>query len=268
MPEGPAPPHAAPLLAMTFAIYTFGGVECVAVASGESRSPREVARAIRMTFLALTFLYLGSIAVLVGIMPWNRAGVTESPFVTVFRSVHIPAAGHLMNFVVLTAALSGANATLYVASRMLFSLARTGWAPAPFGRLSSSGSPTRAVLLSSFGIAVALVLEQWTQSDAFVYLLRGAFFAMLLSWIVSLAAHISFRRRLTPEQIADLPMRSPLGGWGSIIGLIVVLASIGKTWWDSRINLISGLAFFFGLSLLYFLLRASAAAGNAPPKER
>src|SRR3989454_2835329 len=77
---------AAPLLAITFAIYTFGGVEFVAVTSGESSSATEVSRAVRMTFLTLTFLYLGAIIVLVGVMLWNRAGVAESPFVTVFRS--------------------------------------------------------------------------------------------------------------------------------------------------------------------------------------
>ena len=120
---------AAPLLAITFAIYTFGGVEFVAVTSGESASAEAVARAVRWTFLTLAILYLGAITTLVGVMPWNRAGVTESPFVTVFRSVRIPGAAHLMNFVVLTAALSGANAALYISSRMLFSLARTGWAP-------------------------------------------------------------------------------------------------------------------------------------------
>ena len=75
-------------------------------------------------------------------MPWNRAGVTESPFVTVFRSVNLPGAAHFMNFVVLTAALSGANAALYISSRMLFSLARTGWAPRGLGHLSRSGAPT------------------------------------------------------------------------------------------------------------------------------
>ncbi|MGA8541769.1 MAG: amino acid permease, partial [Terriglobales bacterium] len=81
---------AAPLLAITFAIYTFGGVEFVAVASGESSSATAVARAVRMTFLTLTILYLGAIVILVGVMPWNRAGVSESPFVTIFRSVDFP----------------------------------------------------------------------------------------------------------------------------------------------------------------------------------
>jgi amino acid transporter, AAT family len=249
---------AAPLLAITFAIYTFGGVEFVAVASGESSSAAAIARAVRMTFLTLSFLYLGAIVILVGIMPWNRAGVTESPFVTVLRSINIPGASHFMNFVVLTAALSGANAALYISSRMLFSLARTGWAPRALGRLSSKGTPILALLVSSYGIVVALVLERWAPAKAFEYILRGAFFGMMLSWVVSLAAHINFRRRLNAVQVSQIPARSPLGKWGSIIGLAVVVASIGKTWWDSRINLVAGLTFLIALTLLYFLLRSNA----------
>jgi len=250
--------HWAPLLALTFAIYTFGGVEFVAVTSGESRSPAEIARAVLWTFLTLTLLYMGAIIVLVGVMPWNHAGVTESPFVTVFRSVDLPGAAHVMNFVVLTAALSGANAALYVSSRMLFSLARTGWAPRVFGKLNSKGSPIYAVLLSSYGILVALLLEQWAAPKAFEYILRGAFTGMLLSWIVTLAAHISFRRRLSSERAAKLAMRSPLGAAGSIIGLIVVVAAIGKTWWDSRVNLSTGLILIVALTLLFFVLRPGA----------
>ena len=127
----------APLLAMGFALYTFGGIEFVAITTGESRSPQEIPRAVKLTFAILASVYLGAIVVLVGVMPWNRAGVTESPFVTVFRHAHVPAAPHIMTFVILTAALSGANAALYAASRVLFSLARTGWAPAVLGRLNA-----------------------------------------------------------------------------------------------------------------------------------
>ncbi len=258
-PLGPA----APLLAITFAIYTFGGVEFVAVASGESTSPTAVARALRMTFLTLTFLYLGAIIILVGIMPWDRAGVSESPFVTVFRSVNFPGAAHFLNFVVLTAALSGANAALYISSRMLFSLARTGWAPRALGRLSAKGTPTLALLVSSYGIVVALVLERWAPAQAFEDILRAAFFGMMLSWIISLAAHINFRRRLTAAEAAKIPAPSPLGKWGSIIGLVVVLASIGKTWWDSRINLTVGMALLIALTLLYLFLRPDMKSGNS-----
>src|SRR3989441_3156142 len=208
----------APLLAMTFALYTFGGVEFVAITTGETRSAAEIPRAVRLTFTILTLLYLGAIVVLLGVMPWNHAGVTESPFVTVFRTVKIPHASSVMNFVVLSAALSGANASLYVGSRMIFSLARTGWAPARLGRLNPSGSPQYAVLISSFGILFALALELWAPQNAFRYLLGAACTGMILSWLVSLAAHVNFRRRHSPEEIAALPLRSPLGKWGSILG--------------------------------------------------
>jgi len=246
----------APLLAMTFALYTFGGIEIVAITTGESRSLAQIPRAIRWTFITLAVVYLGAIVVLVGVMPWNRVGVTESPFVTVFRMVGIPAASSLMSFVILTAALSGANANLYSASRMLFSLARGGWAPSSLGRLNAAGSPKLALLGSSYGIVVAVVLEKWAPRNAFVYILSGALFGLMLSWLVSLAAHISFRRRMGPGQITALPMRSPLGAWGSGLGLTLVTAAILKTWRDSRVSLLSGVSSLLLLTVAYMFLRA------------
>jgi L-asparagine transporter-like permease len=172
-----------------------------------------------------------------------------------------------MNFVVLTAALSGANAALYISSRMLFSLARNGWAPALLGRLNRAGSPTVALLVSSYGIVTALVLERWAPAKAFDYILRGAFFGLILSWFVSLAAHVSFRARITPEQLARVPVRSPLGAWGSALGFLVISAAVLKTWWDSRVNLLTGLTYLIGLTTIYFLLRAarSASANSRSP---
>ena len=249
----------APFLAMTFALYTFGGIEMVAITTGESRSPAEIPRAVRLTFITLAFVYLGSIVVLVGVMPWNRVGVTESPFVTVFRTVGIPAASSLMSFVILTAALSGANANLYSASRMLFSLARGGWAPASLGRLNKAGSPQLALVASSYGIVVAVVLEMWVPGNAFVYILSGALFGLMLSWLVSLAAHISCRRRMSSSQVNSLPMRSPLGAWGSVLGLTLVTAAILKTWWDSRVSLISGVSNLLLLTVAYMFLSSGDA---------
>jgi len=245
----------APLLAMGFAIYTFGGVEMVAITTGETRSPAEIPRAIRYTFMILTCVYLGAVVVLAGVMPWNRAGVTESPFVTVFRLVKLPGASHLMNFVVLTAALSGANAALYVASRMLFSLARSGWAPQVFGRLNQAGAPKLALLASSYGILVALALEKWAPADAFVSILGAALVGMLLSWLVSLAAHVNFRRRLAPEQVAQLPLRAPLGAWGSALGFVLVIAAILESGLQSHLTLVSGSIYIVGLSLVYWFLK-------------
>lgn len=247
----------ATLLALPFALYTFAGVEFVAVTSGESRSSEEVARATRLTFGTLTLVYLGAIVVLTGVMPWNHAGVHESPFVTVFRSVRVPGAADLMNFTVLTAALSGANAALYSASRTLFALARNGWAPVSLGRLNRAGSPTLAVVCSSFSIGVALILERWAPQQAFVWILNAALFGLLLSWLVSLAAHVRFRRRLGPGELAGLPRRSPLGALGSQIGLLLIVLTILKTWWDSRLGLVSSLVYLLVLNVAYLLLRKS-----------
>jgi L-asparagine transporter-like permease len=251
----------APLIALTFAIYSFGGVEMVAVTTGESRSREETTRAVWLTFLTLSFVYVGAIAVLVGVMPWNHAGVTESPFVTVFRTASIPRASDVMNFVVLTAALSGANAALYVGSRMLFSLARTGWAPARLGRLNRAGSPQLAVLVSAFGILFALALDLWAPENAFRYLLGAAFTGMILSWLVSLAAHVSFRSRRPPEP-ATLALRSPLGKWGSVVGFVLVSAALVQTWMAPLVNLWSGLACLAAITLAYFALKRKRSAAS------
>jgi amino acid transporter, AAT family len=245
----------APLLAIFWAIYAFGGIEMLAVTTGESRSSKDIPRAVHLTFFLLAGLYLGAITILAGVMPWNHTGVAESPFVSVLRLAKVPAAAYFMNFVVLTAALSGANAKLYVASRLLFSMGRSGWAPASMGKLNASGSPRMAVLVSSYGIVTALIIENWAGNRAFVYIMGAAFSGLIFSWVVSLAAHISFRRRLTPQEVAALPLRSPLGIWGSVLGFILVAIAIIHTLLASRVNQLGGLFFFAGLTIAYLLLK-------------
>ena len=248
--------HISPLLAMSFALFTFAGIEMVAIASGEARSQQAIARAVRLTFAILTVVYVGAIVVLVGVMPWNGAGVTQSPFVAVFRHVGLPAAAHVMNFVVLSAALSGANASLYADSRTLFSLARAGYAPSTFGKLTVAGAPLRALVASSFGILVALVMERWAPENAFVHLIGAALFGAMLAWLVALAAHIRFRARLTAEELAALPMRSPGGATASIVGFIAIVISLAATWWYSRVTVLSGVAYIAALSAAYALANA------------
>lgn len=241
------------LLAVPFALYTFAGVEFVAVTSGESRSTADVPRATRLTFAILTLVYLGAIVVLTGVIPWNRTGVHESPFVTVFRAIRIPGAAHLMNFTVLTAALSAANAALYSSSRTLFALARNGWAPASLGKLNRAGSPTRAVAASSFAIVVALVLERWAPQQAFVSILNAALFGLLLSWLVTLAAHVQFRRQQS------------LGSAGSVAGFVLIVLSILKTWWDSPLSFASGVVYLLVLNAAFGLLRKSHRVRTMTP---
>jgi len=251
LPKGPV----APLMAVFLAVYAFGGVEMLAVTTGESQSPKNISRAARLTFFLLAGLYLGAIIVLAGVMPWNHAGVTESPFVSVFRLARVPAAAFIMNFVVLTAALSGANAKLYVASRLLFSMGRTGWAPAWLGKLNAAGSPRLALLVSSYGVVSALIIEDWAPKQAFLYIMGAAFSGLMLSWVISLAAHVSFRRRLTADEAAALPMRAPLGIWGSILGFVLVTAAVLQTLFSSHVNELGGLIFLVGLTLAYLLIK-------------
>ena len=250
-PKGPI----APLFAVFLAIYAFGGVEMLAVTTGESRSAKDIPRAARLTFFLLAGLYLGAIIVLVGVMPWNHAGVSESPFVSVLRMAKVPAAAYFMNFVVLTAALSGANAKLYVASRLLFSMGRSGWAPERLGRLNASGSPRWALLVSSYGIITALIIEDWAPKQAFLFIMGAAFSGLILSWVISLASHVSFRRRLTPQQVAALPMRSPLGIWGSVFGFVLVSIAVVHTLFSTWMNAVGGFVFFAALTIAYLLLK-------------
>jgi AAT family amino acid transporter len=223
----------APLLAISFGLYSFLGIEMVATSSGEARSSREVARATRIAFAMLAFVYVGAMAVLVGVMPWRNAGISESPFVTVFKVAGIPAAGFIMNFVVLTAALSAANASLYVTSRMLFSISRAGYAPKRMGVLNRHGVPMGALVVSMLGIVAAILLQLRT-SNAYLYIINASLVGGMLAWLISLLAHVRFRRMVSAEQLKEIGLRSPLGAVGSILGFIAIVAAIACTWWVSQ----------------------------------
>jgi AAT family amino acid transporter len=252
-------PHGAvsPLLAVSFALFSFLGLEMVAISSGEAKAAKEIPRATRIMFALLAFVYVGATAVLVGVLPWNHVGISQSPFVTVFDFARIPAASALVNFVVLTAALSGSNASIYVASRMLFSLARGGYAPSALGRLNKAGSPRLALLVSGIGVLAAIAMEQWAPQSAYLYIIGASLFGGMLSWWVALAAHISFRRRISAAQLAALPMRAPGGAILSAIGFIGIALAIASTWWvpQSRITIISGGPYLAILTVGYLLAR-------------
>jgi AAT family amino acid transporter len=253
----------APLLAISFGLYSFLGIEMVAISSGEARSSREVARATRIAFLLLVLVYVGAMAVLVGVLPWKNAGVSESPFVTVFRVAGIPAAGFIMNVVVLSAALSGANASLYVTSRMLFSIARSGYAPQRMGVLNQNGVPMGALLVSMLGIVGAILLQLRTQ-HAYLYIINAALVGGMIAWLISLAAHVRFRRVVTADQLAAAGLRSPLGATGSIAGFVAIIAAIACTWWVSQSSVAAQSAgiYLIVLTAAYLLLRKLQAKSS------
>ncbi len=257
-PAGPI----SPLLAVSFALFSFLGVEMVAISSGEARSRDEIPRASRLMFALLTVVYLGATTVLVGVLPRGQAGVSESPFVTVFSVAGVPAAAAVMNFVVLTAALSGANANIYAASRMLFSLARSGYAPSRLGKLAENGSPRAALLVSTGGILAAVVLQHLMPEQAYLYIILSSLFGGMLAWGIALAAHIAFRRELSAGEVAALPMRSAGGAAASWLGLAGVIVAVVSTWWvpQTRVTLLSGIPQLALLSVLYWLARRRPSA--------
>jgi amino acid transporter, AAT family len=240
-------------LGVAMAVFSYLGLEIVAVTSGEAKDPAvALPRAMRWTFARLGIFYIGGLAIVVGVVPWNQVGLGESPFVRVFETASIPAAAGVMNFIVLTAALSSVNCNLYLTSRMLFSLARGGYAPSSLGNLSKRRTPVAALLVSSAGMIVALFLEHWFQATAYVYMLGAAFFGGIFVWLMIFVTHLAFRRRTA--QWLKPPMRfAPRGPWSSLFGLFALTAVLVSTWWvpGLRITLTAGLPWLAFISLCY-----------------
>ncbi len=255
-------------MAMVFVIFSFMGTEVVAVTSGEAKDPETaVPRAMRRTVGRLILFYVGAVTVLIGIVPWNTiqpgSSITASPFVSVFRSVGIPAAAHVVNLVVITAAASSMNCNLYMASRMLFSLARGGYAPASLGRVSTRGTPLRALLASAAGLAVALIVALASPGRAFVYLFGISLFGGLFVWLMIFVTHLAFRPRWIARGGPRLPVRLIGYPYTSIIGAGSIVAILVTTWWveGMRITLISGLPWLGVLTIIYYFVARRRARG-------
>jgi amino acid transporter, AAT family len=241
-------------LGVTMAIFSYLGIEIVGTTAGEAADPQvAVPRALRRTLFTLVLFYLGGLTVVVGIVPWNQIGLGESPFVRVFETVGIPAAGHIMNFVVLTAALSAATCNVYFTSRMLFSLSRGGYAPASLGRLSKRGMPVAAVFASSIGMVAALILSHLFQNTAFVFMIGVAFFGGPFIWIMILATHLAFRRANSRAN-KKIVRFAPPGPWSSLFGLAGLLLVLLSTWWipSFHVTLLAGPPWLLFITLCYF----------------
>jgi L-asparagine transporter-like permease len=246
-------------MAVIIGILSFNGIEVIAVTSGEAKDPvRAIPAALRTMALRLFLFYVLALAIVVTFVPWTETGVTvvtQSPFVRVFAHSGIRNAAGVMNFVVLSAALSGMNTNVYLCSRMLFSLSRGGYAPRFLGRLSKNGTPIAAILLSGACILVAAGVSKLTPL-AYNYLFGVALFDAMIVWIIILLSHLSFRRK---HKAADLPVRMPWFPVMQIAGLTLlcaVLVTMGldkETW---RISWIVGVPWLGLISVVYFILKA------------
>lgn len=247
-------------LALAFVIFSFIGSEVVAVTAGEAKDPqRTVPRAMRSMLARLIVFYVGAIFILIGVIPWTQIqpgqSITVSPFVRVFDLMHVPAAANVINFVVLTAALSSMNANLYLGTRMMFSLARAGYAPGVLGRVSSKSTPLPALLLSAAGLGVATLFAFAFPASAYVYMFGIALFGGLFAWFLIFLTHLGFRRHWKAAGAPHLLFVMPLFPATTILGAVAVLAILISTWWvpGMRVTLEAGIPWLVLLTVLYFV---------------
>lgn len=249
-------------LALTVVTFSYLGIEAVAVTASESRNPaRDVPRAARGMVARLALFYILGMFVVVSILPWDQVSteedVTQSPFVRLFELAGVPAAAGIMNFVVLTAALSAMNTNLYVTSRMAYSLARDGYAPKWFAAVSRSGSPHRALLLSAGGLALAAGVSAVSPNTAFPMLLGLALFGALFTWLIIFASQLAFRRYRAAEGLPASPVRLPGTPVTTVIAMAFLVAVLLTMPFTEQFSTAwkAGIPFLLLLCLAYFLVR-------------
>jgi len=204
--------------------------------------------------LRLSLFYIFAIALVVAIVPWTKAGLSESPFVTVFRAVGIPYAAGIMNFVVLTAALSSMNTNLYLTGRMLFSLSRSGFAPKIFGTLSKEGSPRAAVLASTFGLLIAAFLSVKYPNSAYMYLFGISIFGGIFVWIMILYTFLQFRSKRMREGLPVGKIHMPGYPWLPWLGIIALFLILLDCFFIGlNIAWYAGIPWLIFISIMYLL---------------
>ena len=242
-------------MAVIVGIFSFFGIEVIAVASGEIKEPAKVIpAALRTLTLRLLLFYVLGLSIVVAFVPWTMTGATvvaESPFVKVLTHSGVPYAAGIMNFVVVTAALSSINTNIYLCSRMIFSLSRGGYAPRLLGRLNGAGVPVAAILASGAGIMISAALSRLTPM-AYNYLFGIALFDAIVVWMVILASHLVFRRRHSHQAAS---VRAPFFPFLQILGLVLLGAVVVTMGLDPAWNLswIVGVPWLLLITAIYFV---------------
>lgn len=226
------------LACFTVVMFSFGGIETIGIAAGETKNPRvSIPKAIRTVPARIMIFYVLTLGVIMSLYPWYSVSKENSPFVQIFSSLGIPAAAGILNIVVITAAVSAMNADVYGAGRMLYGLAQRGLAPASFRRVSRTGAPWMTTLLMIVVMAVGVIVNVLFK-DAFEVVASLATFATVLVWVMILLAHIAYKRGGYDTE--KQPVRLPL--WVSYLTLafmafVVVLLGLFES---TRLALVVG----------------------------
>ena len=254
--------------AVSVVISAMVGAEVATIAAAETANPeRAVARATKSVVVRIVIFYLGSVFLLAVIVPWNSHRPGMSPYVAALGEMGIPAAGHIMNAVVLTAVLSCLNSGLYTASRMLFVLAARHEAPMELVKVGRRGVPYLAILCSSV-VGFLCVIMAWVAPGAvFVFLLKSSGSLVLSVYLMIALSQIVLRRR-TPSKSLRVKMwffpgLSVLTLVG-IVGLLVSMALDPR----ARTELWLGLLSWVVVLVLYFVPRWRRGPAKSEPTRR
>ncbi len=214
---------------LAFIMFAFGGIELIGMAAAEANDPKKtIPKAINQVVVRILVFYIGSLAILLSLVPWDQldlGGLDKSPFVMIFSQMGIGWAAHLLNFIILTAALSVYNSGMFANSRMLFGLAQQGNAPKVFAKVNKQGVPIPAVLLSALLIFGCVLLNYFVPEDALGHLMYVVVGALVLNWAMISLTHLKFKAMVKQKNLkTSFPaLWSPISNYLVLVFIAVVL---------------------------------------------
>jgi GABA permease len=239
------------------------GAEIVTIAAAEAAEPaKAVAKATNSVITRVLVFYVGSILLVVCLVPWNSPGIT-TPYVSALRAMGIPAAAQIMNAVVLTAVLSALNSGLYASSRMLFALTRRGDAPEGLAKLSRNGVPVRAILLGTLFGYGAVIMSKVSPDTVFPFLVNSYGTVAIFVYVSIAISQLRLRARLEKEDPARLRVRMwayPYLTYLAILGMLGIVVAMAFIP-EQRTPLIFGV---ISLGLLLLAFGARRRFGGKP----
>ncbi|MFC5722797.1 amino acid permease [Streptomyces gamaensis] len=228
------------LMTLQIVMFAFLAVELVGVTAGEAKDPKKtLPKAINTVPWRIAVFYIGALVIILSVVPWTEFVPGKSPFVEAFAKIGLPAGAGIVNFVVLTAALSSCNSGMYSTGRMLRDLALNGQGPKFFAALSKRGLPLRGTTFSAALMLVGVWINYQWPGQAFTYVVSFATISGMWAWIMILVAHLRYRRRADRGELPRSSFPAPGAPWTSLfalafIGLVIVLMGIDE---DARISL-------------------------------
>ncbi|MGW7489028.1 amino acid permease [Streptomyces sp. NPDC054786] len=225
------------IFVMQGVVFAYSGVELVGITAGETAQPHLVVpRAVNSIIWRIALFYIGAVLVLVLLMPWQEYSGNESPFVTVLTAVGAPAAGDVMNFVVLTAALSSLNSGLYSTGRILRSMAMNGSAPGFAERMSRSQVPYAGILCTAAVCVLGVWINYVVPQRAFEIVLNISSLGAVSTWSIIMLCHLAFVRRAKAGLVERPAFRLPLSPITQISTIVFLLGILALMWCEPEVG--------------------------------